>query len=181
MPHEKQLMKSKPNPNCFLNPLPVYGSRNWCGSSVFQSLRCGKRIHAVRKESCKHRKAIICGLGLSGFMQPSYSNSRGPLPNPDTICACGSEKSYGKCCRRFHTAQSSPPLAEDLLRSRYSAYAYRLPSYIMKTTHSSLAELDRRKWKREIMGFCRDYKFVGGVDIIEQQLTGPYTTRILFR
>ncbi|PXF44623.1 hypothetical protein BWQ96_05618 [Gracilariopsis chorda] len=31
------------------------------------------------------------------------------------------------------------------------------------------------------MDFCRDYQFLGGVDIIEQQLTGPYTTRILFR
>ncbi|CAN8068341.1 unnamed protein product [Agarophyton chilense] len=114
-------------------------------------------------------------------MPSNFANSRDRLPSPGAACACGSEKPYGNCCRRFHTAQSSPPLAEDLLRARYTAYAYKLPSYIMKTTHSSLSELDRRKWKREILEFCRDYQFLGGVDIIEQQSTGPYTTRILFR
>lgn len=51
----------------------------------------------------------------------------------------------------------------------------------MRTTHSSLSELDGRKWKREVLEFCRDYQFLGGVDIIEQQSTGPYTTRLLFR
>lgn len=51
----------------------------------------------------------------------------------------------------------------------------------MRTTHSSLAELDRRNWKKEILDFCLEYRFVGGVDIIEQQITGPHTTRILFR
>lgn len=181
MTRERKSITFHRDHNCFLSPLPINSSTTWCGSGVFHSFRCDRRSSNIRKRSCTHQKSIVCGLGLSGFMQPSYSNSRDPLPNPDAICACGSEKSYGKCCRRFHTAQSSPPLAEDLLRSRYSAYAYRLPSYIMKTTHSSLAELDRRKWKREIMDFCRDYQFLGGVDIIEQQLTGPYTTRILFR
>lgn len=133
-------------------------------------------------EARTRRSTVRCGLGF-GFItnRSSDTNMRDSLPSPEAVCACASEKAYGKCCRRFHTAQATPRLAEELLRSRYSAYAYRLPSYIMKTTHSSLAELDRRKWKREIVAFCREYRFVGGVDIIEQQMTGPYTTRILFR
>ena len=131
--------------------------------------------HPIRiKPSCTANR------GFSGFLS-SGVNSRNTLPSPDSLCPCASDKPYGKCCRRFHTAQSFPPLAEDLLRSRYTAYAYRLPSYIMKTTHSSLAELDRRKWKREILDFCTEYQFLGGVDIIERQMTGPNTTRILFR
>lgn len=51
----------------------------------------------------------------------------------------------------------------------------------MKTTHRSMAELDRRKWKGEILDFCREYQFLGGVDILDEQITGPSTTRILFR
>lgn len=121
--------------------------------------------------------------GFGGFLSNSSANSKfmDSLPSPDATCACGTDKPYGKCCRRFHTAQSFPQLPEELLRSRYSAYAYRLPSYVMKTTHTSMAELDRRKWKREILNFCKEYQFVGGVDIIEEQMTGPYSTRIMFR
>lgn len=139
----------------------------------------------LNKRTKQQRLVIVAtnARGFGGFLTNNFTsfNPRDSLPNPDTPCACGSDRPYGKCCRRFHTAQSTPPQADDLLRSRYSAYAYRLPSYIMKTTHSSLAELDRRVWKRDILEFCRDYKFIGGVDIMERQMTGPYTTRILFR
>lgn len=120
------------------------------------------------------------GFGLLSSRSPDAPNSS-LLPSPDAQCACASSKTYGKCCRRFHTAQMSPSQAEDLLRSRYSAFAYRLPSYIMKTSHSSAIELDRRMWRREIMNFCKDYQFVGGLDIVETQMPAPYTTRILFR
>lgn len=132
----------------------------------------------------KCRLTIFASRGFGGFLtnaSSSAANFSDALPNSTALCACGSEKQYGKCCRRFHSGQSIAQGAEDLLRSRYSAYAYRLPSYIMKTTHPSLAELDRRKWKREILDFCREYKFVGGVDVIEVQMTGPASTRILFR
>lgn len=158
-------------------------------------LRSRKELVSVAKSEAKpkfrkrtkQRRCVIVAAngqgGFGGFLANNFPNpnTRDSLPNSDAQCACGSERPYSKCCRRFHTAQSSPPMAEDLLRSRYSAYAYRLPSYIMKTTHPSLAELDRRVWKKEILEFCREYKFVGGVDIIEKQMTGPYTTRILFR
>lgn len=141
-------------------------------------------IPITRTERATRRKQVRLALGF-GFLSPKRgelsSNTGNLLPSPDANCACASDKPYGKCCRRYHTAQSVPSEAEQLLRSRYSAYAYRLPSYIMKTTHSSAIELDRRQWKREIMDFCRDYRFVGGVDIVEVQNPGPTTTRILFR
>lgn len=121
------------------------------------------------------------GFGMLSPRPPSDATNSSLLPNAEAECACGSGKQYGKCCRRFHTAQLNPSQAEDLLRSRYSAYAYRLPSYIMKTTHSSTIELDRRLWRREIMNFCKEYQFVGGVDIVEVQMPAPQTTRILFR
>lgn len=136
------------------------------------------------KKDSLGRTNVTSTLGF-GFLSPRRgelsSNSGKLLPSSDARCACGSDKPYGKCCRPYHTAQYIPSDAEELLRSRYSAYAYRLPSYIMKTTHTSAIELDRGQWKREIMDFCKDYKFVGGVDIVEVQNPGPITTRILFR
>lgn len=120
------------------------------------------------------------GSGFGAFLQRSDDVIH-KLPADDVPCACASDKSYGQCCRKFHVAQTLPRLAVELLRSRYSAYAYRLPSYIMATTHKSTAEFDRRKWKTEIMNFCKRYQFVGGVDVIEQSMTGPTSTTILFR
>lgn len=176
---------SQGNVCAFLRPTPF----RLTGKSLRSSRRSVSGIK--RKGSSRHtnrqeRRCVVMASsarGFGGFLANNspVPNFRDPLPSPEAQCACGSEKPYRKCCRRFHTAQNSPPLSEELLRSRYSAYAYRLPSYIMKTTHPSLAELDRRNWKREILEFCREYQFVGGVDIIEQQMTGPYTTRILFR
>lgn len=161
------------------------GGKRQHGITNGRSLRC-QPPHHVSAPSKRKRGQIVAtsSRGFGGFLSNSNStpaNIRDVLPEPSSPCPCGSEKSYGRCCRRFHSGQSSPQGAEELLRSRYSAYAHRLPSYIMRTTHPSVAELDRRNWKKEILDFCMEYLFVGGVDIIEQQITGPYTTRILFR
>lgn len=143
------------------------------------SLQAPRTRHEVPK-----RSSIKSALGF-GFLSPKRgelsSNTGKLIPSPEARCACGTDKPYGKCCRPYHTAQFIPSDAEELLRSRYSAYAYRLPSYIMKTTHTSAIELDRGQWKREIMDFCKEYRFVGGVDTVEVQNPGPVTTRILFR
>mmetsp|Transcript_40444 Transcript_40444/g.160554 ORF Transcript_40444/g.160554 Transcript_40444/m.160554 type:complete len:159 (-) Transcript_40444:871-1347(-) len=68
--------------------------------------------------------------------------------NADCSCPCGSSKTYANCCRPFHTEESLPNALE-LLRSRYAAYYYRLPTYIMKTTHERNEDFakSRRAWK----------------------------------
>ncbi len=38
-------------------------------------------------------------------------------------CPCGSGNSYEDCCQPFHTGAQIPETAEQLMRSRYSAYA----------------------------------------------------------
>lgn len=103
------------------------------------------------------------------------------LPSPEAPCACNSGSSYVNCCRRFHTDAATPSTSADLLRARYSAYAYRLPAYIMRTTHESTAERDRRKWRSDIMEFACGYRFVDGLDIIDQNVTSADTTTIMFR
>lgn len=125
------------------------------------------------------------GGGFGGFFRQDPANADDSevsrLPSVDAPCACSSGSGYGGCCRRFHTDAATPSSAVDLLRARYSAYAYRLPAYIMRTTHESTAERDRRKWRDEIMDFATSYRFVDGLDIIEQNVTSAETTTILFR
>lgn len=96
------------------------------------------------------------------------------LPPPDPPCPCGSGRSYGGCCRRYHAgAEPAAPLG--LLRARYTAYALGLPAYIMRTT--AAVNEDYRVpggggggvvgWRREILDFCESYDFVR-LDVLEQ-------------
>jgi len=50
-------------------------------------------------------------------------------------CPCGSGESYELCCGKYHTGKSVPETAEQLMRSRYSAYVMKLADYIVDTTH----------------------------------------------
>ena len=75
-------------------------------------------------------------------------------------CKCGSKKSYAECCGRFHIG-SLPSTALELMRSRYSAYALNLPSYIMDTTHpgNPSYQTDRRAWAQSISQFSLNTSF----------------------
>ena len=76
-------------------------------------------------------------------------------------CPCCSGKKYADCCKKFHDG-ALPPTALDLMRSRYTAYALGKANYILETTHprSPYFELDRKKWKKAILEFCRTTRFV---------------------
>ena len=49
------------------------------------------------------------------------------------ICPCGSKHSYAQCCGLYHQGQL-PLSAEQLMRSRYSAYVLGLIDYVVATT-----------------------------------------------
>lgn len=51
----------------------------------------------------------------------------------DQPCLCGSQQTYAKCCSDFHQEIKSPDTAEQLMRSRYSAYAQNNMHYIENT------------------------------------------------
>lgn len=82
---------------------------------------------------------------------------------------------------RLHTMARIPQMPQELLRARYSAYAYKMPSYIMRTTEKSAREADRRAWRPDIESFSRRYLFVGGLVILEENETGPDGSSIIFR
>jgi SEC-C motif-containing protein len=50
-------------------------------------------------------------------------------------CPCGSPQTYEECCARWHTGEQRlmAPDAEQLMRSRYSAFALGLGDYLMDT------------------------------------------------
>lgn len=50
-----------------------------------------------------------------------------------TPCPCGSNQSYDRCCSRFIENGELPNTPEELMRSRYTAYASANIDYIEKT------------------------------------------------
>jgi hypothetical protein len=76
--------------------------------------------------------------------------------DPEVSCACGSKRTYGNCCKKFHDSGEAPDDPVNLIRARYSAFAYRLPGYIMRTTAQGSADwkINQNQWEKEILGFC---------------------------
>ena len=52
-------------------------------------------------------------------------------------CYCGSGRAFEDCCEPFIKGTKKPSTAEELMRSRYAAYATGAVEYIMRTTHPS--------------------------------------------
>ena len=59
---------------------------------------------------------------LGGPQSPGYAGTMSPRAMP-TDCLCGSGKPANKCCGRFLAGNSYPRTPEQLMRSRYCAYA----------------------------------------------------------
>lgn len=52
-------------------------------------------------------------------------------------CYCCSDKEFEDCCQPLLDGSSQPTTAEELMRSRYSAYATGAIDYIVRSTHPS--------------------------------------------
>lgn len=50
-------------------------------------------------------------------------------------CPCGSGDPYGRCCRALHVGERHADTAEELMRSRFSAYAVGDSDYVWRTWH----------------------------------------------
>ncbi len=78
------------------------------------------------------------------------------------LCPCKSGKAYKACCKGFHEGKL-PKTALELMRSRFSAYALRLPDYIIETTHSDNPGriADQKLWRKEVLKFSEQTRFDG--------------------
>lgn len=68
-------------------------------------------------------------------------------------CPCLSGETYSECCGRFHRGDAEAATAEQLMRSRYSAFVVLDADYLLRTWHSSTCpvslELDAElEWRR---------------------------------
>jgi SEC-C motif-containing protein len=57
------------------------------------------------------------------------------MTNTGLACPCGGAEAYTNCCRILHRGETAAQTAEQLMRSRYSAYALKLIDYLVETTH----------------------------------------------
>lgn len=56
------------------------------------------------------------------------------VPTPGD-CPCGSGRRYDACCEPLHDGTRAASTAEELMRSRYSAYARGRADYLFRTWH----------------------------------------------
>jgi SEC-C motif-containing protein len=57
-------------------------------------------------------------------------------------CPCGSGEEYAKCCGRFVEGGEAAQTAEQLMRSRYTAYVLHQEAYVKATWHAATRPLD---------------------------------------
>lgn len=82
-------------------------------------------------------------------------------------CMCLSGEQYDACCGRFHSGDADAATAEQLMRSRYSAFVLLNRQYLLRTWHPDTApaalDLDPElQWRR--------------LDIISTTRGGPLDT-----
>lgn len=77
--------------------------------------------------------------------------------NTDT-CWCKSGKPYQACCKVFIELNELPTTAEQLMRSRYTAYALEKAGYIVDTSHPRVRHLYS---KRSILQWARENEWIG--------------------
>ena len=77
---------------------------------------------------------------MSEIIEDEDYDEDAPKTRAESLCPCKSEDSYYICCMPFHYRKAKPETAEQLMRSRYSAYFFRLVDYLVETTHPDKRE-----------------------------------------
>ena len=73
------------------------------------------------------------------------------------MCFCGREKEFELCCQKVHQNHNSASTAEDLMRSRYSAFATGNGEYLMD---SHLEEYRPVKEKKSIVKWAKSVEWL---------------------
>jgi SEC-C motif-containing protein len=60
-------------------------------------------------------------------------------------CYCGNNKTYKECCEVFHLNNGKTETAQQLMRSRYSAFVIANGEYLMQTHHSTTRPITEKK------------------------------------
>lgn len=80
------------------------------------------------------------------------------------LCPCQSGFTYGECCQPWHKGKN-PPFAEQLMRSRYSAFVLQDVDYIVNTTTPQQQKLLDKK---ALLAWAATTQWVG-LEIVQTQ------------
>jgi SEC-C motif domain protein len=72
-------------------------------------------------------------------------------------CYCGNLKTYSHCCEEVHNNITEAATAEQLMRSRYSAFVLANGDYLMQSHHSSTRPI---KEKNEIVKWAKSVQWI---------------------
>jgi len=73
-------------------------------------------------------------------------------------CACGSSEKYIKCCQVYHQNIEKVETAQQLMRSRYTAFTKAMGNYLMNSHHSTRRPLSE---KNAIVNWAKSVKWDG--------------------
>lgn len=76
---------------------------------------------------------------------------------------------YRHCCQPFHLGSNSPETAEQLMRSRYSAYVLKLHEYLITTHHPKTSKNVNKSALEQTFGHTQWL----GLSVISQQAGSP--------
>lgn len=121
-------------------------------------VRAGRVGQGKGKAKRTERKKEASGRGFGGGVESLNYNRK---PGAWADCGCGSGKKYGDCCQPLHEGTAKAESASALVRARYTAYAYRVPEYLVSSTDPDGPEweTDRGRWTKSLLSFCDDFSF----------------------
>lgn len=73
-------------------------------------------------------------------------------------CFCGSKLEYKNCCGAIHSGERKADTAEELMRSRYSAFVLADIDYILDTYSSETRPSDQRE---EVLNWAKSVDWLG--------------------
>ncbi|MFO7274705.1 MAG: YchJ family metal-binding protein [Bacillota bacterium] len=77
-------------------------------------------------------------------------------------CPCGSGRKYKACCRLYHAGFEYPDTVEQMIRSRFTAFAIGDVNYLYRTTHPdnpARAGKTEEQFKRTMLLYCSKADF----------------------
>lgn len=161
-------------------------------STPLQTRTAAAKLDAVPRASLRAAPssrggALALQAGIYGLID--YKYAKRPEKPEEAKCACGSGLTYSKCCEEWHDrGEATDPLV--LIKSRYSAYAYCLPEFIIATTQKKGPEwvTNTDEWEQDLLAFCNDYDFVStnpnrrlGLIIEQCKYQGDDKAELLFK
>ena len=142
-------------------------------SSPFVPLAFAAAKKGNKKAGGKKKKKNSTASSNRGFgiAPPTYEEvvssfqTRMPQNDPNGCdCPCGSGGTYGECCGPFHKGDKTCQTMTDVLRTRYTAFSWRLIDYVIKTTHETCRDYreDKIAWAKDLnkQGMFDSFEFV---------------------